>query len=164
MSPINTFSLTNDSPYAGLFPSRQPQPDAEFDITAMIDLVFMMNIYFLVTFITAALGEINLPAATHAAALDSEKATIITVLGGPDGRSVIVYLGDGKKGPALVDADDQESQIATLVEREAAQGKTAVLLKAEKNIRLREIKRISAAASRENMTLHVAIMEKDSSS
>ena len=31
----------------------------------MVDLVFMMNIYFLVTFITVAMGELNLPAATH---------------------------------------------------------------------------------------------------
>ena len=47
--------------------------DAEFDITAMIDLVFLMNLYFLVTFITAALGELELPTANHCAALDGEK-------------------------------------------------------------------------------------------
>ena len=51
-----------------------------------------------------------------------------------------------------------------LVEREAAQGKKAVLIKAEKGIRLREMKRIASSAAREGMTLHIAIMEKDTAS
>ncbi|MBW8883218.1 MAG: biopolymer transporter ExbD [Planctomycetia bacterium] len=129
----------------------------------MIDLVFMMNIYFLVTFITVAMGEINLPAASHAAPLDRDKATVITVLAGPDWRTVFVYLGD-KKGTPLMEPDDQVTQIANDVERAAAQGKTAVLIKAEKGIRLREIKRLAAAAAREGMTLHIAIIEKESAS
>ena len=46
--------------------ARRPDSEPpEFDITAMVDLVFMMNIYFLVTFVTVALGELNLPAAKH---------------------------------------------------------------------------------------------------
>ena len=40
--------------------ARRPDSETpEFDITAMVDLVFMMNIYFLVTFVTVAMGEIN---------------------------------------------------------------------------------------------------------
>jgi biopolymer transport protein ExbD len=158
---MTSFSLTADSPYERLLPQPARHADAEFDITAMIDLVFMMNIYFLVTFVTAALGEINLPAANHAVPLDADKAVTLTVLAGPDWRTVFVYLGDGKKGTPLVEPDDQANQIASLVDRGAATGKNAVLIKAEKNIRLREIKRIAAAAAREGMTLHIAIMEKD---
>jgi biopolymer transport protein ExbD len=153
-----------DEPGEGLFPRLHRHTDAEFDITAMIDLVFMMNIYFLVTFITVALGEINLPAASHAAPLDRDKATVITILAGPDWRTVFVYLGEGKKGTPIMEPDDQLTQIANEVERAAAQGKTAVLIKAEKNIRLREIKRLAAAAAREGMTLHIAIIEKESAS
>jgi biopolymer transport protein ExbD len=150
-----------ESPYGGLFPAPQRHEHAEFDITAMIDLVFMMNIFFLVTFVTAALGEINLPAANHAVPLDGEKAVVLTVLAGRDPGSVIVYLGDGKQGTPLVEPDDQATQIASAVEAGAARGKTAVLIKAEKSIRLREMNRIALAASREAMTLHIAIMEKD---
>lgn len=158
---MSGFSLTSDSPYSGLFPKPASHADAEFDITAMIDLVFMMNIYFLVTFVTAAMGEINLPVANHAVSLDSDKAAIITALAGPDWKTVYVYLGDGKQGPPLAEPDDQANQIASYVDRAAATGKTAVLLKAEKTIRLREIKRISSAATKEGLTLHIAIMEKD---
>jgi len=155
------FSLAGESPYAGLFPKQTRHADAEFDITAMIDLVFMMNIYFLVTFVTAALGEINLPAANHAVPLDADKAVIITALAGTDWKTVSVYLADGKKGSPIVEPEDQANQIAAYVDKAVATGKTAVLLKAEKNIRLREIKRISAAATREGLTLHIAITEKD---
>jgi biopolymer transport protein ExbD len=162
---VNTSAIgLLDTPGDGLFRRLHRAPDAEFDITAMIDLVFMMNIYFLVTFITVAMGEINLPAASHAAALDRDKATVVTVLAGPDWRTVFVYLGEGKKGTPIMEADDQVTQIANEVERAAAQGKTAVLIKAEKGIRLREIKRIAGAAAREGMTLHIAIIEKESTS
>jgi biopolymer transport protein ExbD len=149
------------SPYAALFPPAKRHDDADFDITAMIDLVFMMNIYFLVTFIGAALGEISLPTANHAAALDAEVATIITVLAGRDANSVVVHLGEGTTGKPIYDAEDQTAQIAAAVEAGAAEGKTAVLIKAEKAIRLREISRLAAAASREGVTLHIAVTEKD---
>src|SRR6476619_2081667 len=144
---MTSFSLTADSPYEGLLPKPARHADAEFDITALIDVVFMMNIYFLVTFVTAALGEINLPAANHAVPLDADKAVIVTVLAGPDWRTVFVYLGDGKKGTPRAEPDDQANQIASLVDRGVATGKSAVLIKAEKTIRLREVKRIAAAAS-----------------
>ncbi len=158
---MTAFSLTPDSPYSGLFPKAARHADAEFDITAMIDLVFMMNIYFLVTFITTALGDINLPAANHAVPLDSDKAAIITVLASPDAQTVFVYLGDGKRGTPFSEPDDQATQIASYIDKAAATGKTAVLLKAEKNIRLREIRRISSAATKDGLTLHIAITEKD---
>ena len=158
---MSAIDILADAPGDELFPRLHKHVDSEFDITAMIDLVFMMNIYFLVTFITVALGEINLPTAAHAAALDRDKATVVTVLAGPDWRTVFVYLGDGKKGTPITDADDQVTQIANEVERASALGKTAVLIKAEKGIRLREIKRIGAAASREGTTLHIAIIEKE---
>lgn len=153
----------SSSPYSEFFPAQRRQEHPEFDITAMVDLVFMMNIYFLVTFVTVALSEINLPAASHAVALDGDKATVITVLAGADPQSVAVYLADGKKGRPLLEADDQSTQIANAVELAAARGKTAVLIKAEKSIRLREMRRIATAASREGMTLHIAIMEKEAS-
>src|SRR4051794_21107591 len=156
--------ILGESAEEGLFHRLHQQPDAEFDITAMVDLVFMMNLYFLITFITITLGEINLPPAAHAAPLDGDTATVVTVLAGPDWKTVFVYLGDGKSGTPIVEADDQITQIANRVEQAAAQGKKAVLIKAEKTIRLREIKRIGAAAAHEGMTLHIAIMEKESSS
>src|SRR5438876_196830 len=58
----------------GGFVSRRGEFEPpEFDITAMVDLVFMMNIYFIVTFVTVA-GALNLPTAKHVSPLDAETA------------------------------------------------------------------------------------------
>lgn len=154
-------TLSSDLLPDALTRRADPESDAHFDITAMIDLVFMMNIYFLVTFVGAVMEEVNLPAADHATPLDAEVATIISVLAGPDAQSVVVHLGEGRSGPPLSDADQQAERIADAVDQGVAQGKKAVLIKAEKGIRLREMGRLAAAASREGVTLHLAVMEKD---
>lgn len=144
-----------------LVPKTAHHADAEFDITAMIDLVFMMNIYFLIGFIGIAMSELDLPTANHASGLDGEVATIISMVVGSDGVSAVVYLGDGTESEPIHDPAIQQQRIADAVEQGVREGRTAVLLKAEKNIRLREIARISAAATREGVTLHMAVMEKD---
>ena len=148
---------------APLIARRNQGDDAEFDITAMIDLVFMMNIYFLVTFLTAALGEINLPAAAHVTGLDVDTAITLTVISSLDGDSVTVYLGDGEKGEAISGSEEQEERVREAVQQAADGGKTAVLIKAEKNVRLRELFRVSTAAAVEGIKLHVAVMAMDDS-
>src|SRR6185369_3109151 len=92
--------------------ARRPESETpEFDITAMVDLVFMMNIYFLVTFITVALGELNLPAARHVSALDADTAVIFTLTRTLDGKAITLYVGSGEKGDAITDVSQQEKRI-----------------------------------------------------
>jgi biopolymer transport protein ExbD len=145
----------------GLIASKPPGEMPEFDITAMIDLVSLMNIYFLITLSVGSAAEIDLPRAVRSKPLDADNATILTVLPGRDINSVVVYLGDGKEGKGLTDPIEQEEQIAAAVDAGLARQKTEVLIKAEKAIRLREMRRISAAASREGVTLNMAVWEKD---
>ncbi len=154
-SPIFSSPLSDDPA------PRAVRSDVEFDVTAMVDLVFMMNIFFLVTFVGAALGSLDLPTAMHASALDGETATIISMVVGSDGLSAVVYLGDGKENAPIHDPAEQQRKIAEAVEKGAREGRTAVLIKAEKNVRLREIARISGAATRAGVTLHMAVREKD---
>jgi len=135
--------------------------DAEFDITAMIDLVFMMNIYFLVTFITAAMGGLELPTANHCFALDPETAVTITVAPGLDPQSVLVSIDGAADATPITNAAQQEERIAEAVAAGAQAGKKAVLIRAEKTIRLREMGRLAVAARHEGITLHLAVMEKD---
>jgi biopolymer transport protein ExbD len=142
--------------------ARRPlEDDAEFDITAMIDLVFMMNIYFLVSFLTAAMGEIAMPTARHVAALDPDTSVRITVLGSLDGESVSVYLGNGKEGEEIKDPEQQESKVREYVEKALAEGKTNVLIKAEAKVQEGHVNRISLAAAIEGMKLHSGVTEID---
>jgi biopolymer transport protein ExbD len=141
---------------------RKTQPETpEFDITAMVDLVFLMNLYFLVTFITVALAEINLPTANHCEPLDSDEAVILTVLGSLDGKSVTVSSGEGDEAVQLGDADQQGERIAAAVEKGVSAGKDKVLIKAEKKVRLGELFRVARAAANPGVKLHVAVVESD---
>ena len=137
-----------------------PEPP-EFDITAMVDLVFMMNIYFLVTFVTVAMGELTLPTAKHVAALDADSAVIFTVTRTLDGKSITVYLGDSKKSEPITEAAQQDKRVQEAVEQAKAAGKTEVLLKAEKKVRLADLFRVATAASVEGTKLHVAVVERE---
>lgn len=148
--------------------ARRPDPEPpEFDVTAMVDLVFMMNIYFLVTFVTVALGELNLPAARHVTALDANSAVILSLVRSLDGKSVTLYVGDGDKGEAINDPGQQEQRIQAAVEQGIADGKKAVLLKAEKKVRTGDQFRIATAATSgnvegaEKLKLYIGVLEKD---
>ena len=142
--------------------ARRLDPELpEFDITAMVDLVFMMNIYFLVTFVTVAMGGLTLPTAKHVAALDADTAVIFTVARTLDGKSVTVYIGDGKKSEPITETAQQDKRVQELVEQGKADHKTEVLLKAEKKVRLADLFRVATAASVEGMKLHVAVVERE---
>lgn len=150
-----------DSDSAELIHRKSLSETPEFDITAMVDLVFMMNIYFLVTFVTVALAEVDLPAATHVAPLDGDSSVLITLVAAGENQPATVYIGDRDKGDRIGNRDQIADRVRAAVEAGAAAGKTDVLLKAEKNVRLADLFRISAAASDiEGMKLNVAVTEK----
>jgi biopolymer transport protein ExbD len=147
--------------------ARKPDFETpEFDITAMVDLVFMMNIYFLVTFVSAAVG-LNLPAARHVAAFDGDTAVILTIMRSLDGKGATVYIGGDTEGEPISDPDEQERRIQAAVEQGIKDQKTAVLLKAEKKVRMEDFFRIASLACApqgdegKRLTLHDAVMEKE---
>jgi biopolymer transport protein ExbD len=140
---------------------RSDEETPEFDITAMVDLVFLMNLYFLVTFLTVALGEMALPPADHAVALDADTAVVLSLARSLDGQSVMVYLGDGQKGDAIEGVEEQEQRVQAAIEEGVAAGKSAVLLKAESKVRLADLFRISSLVSGHDLKLHVAVLERE---
>lgn len=147
---------------APLFPAREMHDDARFDITAMIDLVFMMNIYFLVTTLGAAAGELNLPAAKHCVAADRETSVIVSIIEGVDRSAGQVYVGDGREGEPLVEREEQEKAVRAAVEEGVRSQKNTVIIKAEKNVRLRDVARVAAAAAGvAGMELKLAVIEKE---
>jgi biopolymer transport protein ExbD len=142
--------------------ARAPhQETPEFDITAMVDLVFLMNLYFLVTFITVALAEVNLPTAAHCEPLNSDEAVVLTVLGSLDGSSVSVTVGEGDEAVPIGETSEQAERIAAAVEQGVADGKDKVLIKAEKKVRLGDLFRVATAAAADGASLHVAVVESD---
>jgi biopolymer transport protein ExbD len=154
----STPSSAPPSPFADdvLIPSKPLVDDARFDVTAMVDLVFMMNIFFLVTWVDMALAEIDLPTARHCAAADKEDSVILTIMKGPQ-----VFLGDAS--PAnLLSPGEVDQRVTSHVEKEVRDGKTIVLVKAEKDVPLRDVAHVSGVATAVSgvKKLMLAVLEK----
>src|SRR5258708_26846432 len=106
---------------------RGPMHDeAKFDITAMIDLVFMMNIFFLVTTVTAALAEIDLPTARHCAPADRDNSVIFTILAGPDHGPGQMTIDEGLEVLSLTAIEPIERRIREAAEDAARANRKAL--------------------------------------
>jgi biopolymer transport protein ExbD len=152
----------NEDGWQPLLPRRPFQEDVHFDITAMIDLVFMMNIFFLVTTITAALADIDLPTARNCVPADRTAAVVITILSAHDGQSPGVYIGDDTTGEPLVEPGAQQREVLRAVEEGVRSGLTSVIIRAEKEVLLRETMRIARTVGTvEGATLKISVAEKE---
>lgn len=137
--------------------------DLEMDITPMIDITFLLLIFFLVASKMDPSAAIQLPPARHGFPAVEKSAVIITMAAESDGQAA-VYTANGKLDEQRVDGGDidaQEDEIAAFVEEQIAGGKENVLIKAERGIKHREVARISKAATRPEgvQQLYLAVLE-----
>ena len=135
--------------------------DAHFDVTPLVDLVFMMNIYFLVVWVVTALGEVDLPAAKHVVASDADSMVVLSIVA-KSGQSPEVYVGDMASAAPLTNPSEIEAHVRTAVEAGAAKGSELVLIKAAREVKLRDLARVSSVVtSVPKMKIRLAVMEKD---
>lgn len=142
-----------------MFPKKK-RLSSEIDITPMIDIVFLLLIFFMVCSTMENQNTVALPPAQFGSAVSMRNATIITLAG--EGPDMVVYIGDGTDGEPLPnDRALQEDMVANAVEAAVREGRTAVLIKASKRLHWGPISRIEAAATRiEGVTLHKAVHEE----
>jgi biopolymer transport protein ExbD len=139
--------------------------ESDMDITPMIDITFLLLIFFIVASKMDAAADVSLPPARYGMPVVEKSSVVITLDAGEDGKA-IVYKGNGASSDNVVPSTDleaQEDEIAGYVETEMSQDntKTNVLIKAAKGIKHREVTRISKAATRSEYVqqLYVAVME-----
>lgn len=126
-----------------LVPRKSLVDDAKFDITAMVDLVFMMNIFFLVTWAELARAEIDLPTARHCTPAERSRAVVFTILKGP-----VVYIGDSIAGKSPLSPGEIDGRVGETVEKAHREdSKDIVLIKAEKEVPLRDVAHIAGVAT-----------------
>lgn len=142
--------------------TRRPLDDkAELDITPMIDITFLLLIFFLVASIPDPQNAVDLARARHGQGVSKRTSFFVTIAERDGPGSALVYLGDGKSGELLPDDPAaQEERIAAEVETAFHEGKSNVLVKAERGVREGDVLRITAAAGRvEGIKLHLAVLE-----
>jgi biopolymer transport protein ExbD len=164
MSPRRPAAPSATDPRGGGKPlvARRPLVDeAHFDVTAMVDLVFMMNIFFLVSWVGANLAELDLPTARHCTAVDTDTTVVIAVTGKP-GQRAEVHLGEARSGEVVADPAEVAAKVQTLIEKGAGEGKKTVLVKAQKDLQLNQLRTVlTAASSIEGVKLNAAVIEKE---
>lgn len=135
--------------------------DPEFDVTAMVDLVSLMNIYFLVSWVMAMASEVDLPAAKKCVAGDPETSVMVIVKKGDDERGSKVIIGEDADGEVLTDRAVILQKVTDAVKAGAkeAKPKDTLLIKAEKEVPLKDISHIASAAG--TMALRLAVVEKE---
>lgn len=144
----------------GFGPKRKAVEDPEFDVTAMVDLVSLMNIYFLVAWVMAMQNEVDLPAAKNVVAGDPDASVIVLVKQGE--QRLEVKIGEDNENEPLTDRAEILKQVEAAVKAGSKERKDTLLLKAEKAVAMKDISFIAgAAAAAEGIKLRLAVLEKD---
>jgi biopolymer transport protein ExbD len=146
-----------------VLPRRTVDDSADMDITPMIDITFLLLIFFLVCSTMSQATSVKLPPARHGKGVDEQTAVIITIDGEGGETKPRVYLGDGTTGELLPDDHEtQQQMIAEAVEAGLQEpGKTSILVKAARGVKAGDVERVSKAAGSvaEEASFHLGVME-----
>ncbi len=126
-----------------IMPNRPPLDD-EMDITPMIDMTFLLLIFFILTSKMTAEPTYALPSAKNGDLVSVKSCVVLTMrVGG--GETAIVARED--RTVFSEDLEQQAAEIAEYVEQGLSTQKSEVLVRAEGGIRNGEIQRIKQIIS-----------------
>ena len=109
---------------------KKKAEEADLDITPMIDVTFLLLIFFMVVSKMDPQKQANVPPAVHGAGVDANAATIVSVIADPGGGPARVVLGDGPDGE---DAPSMEL-VKRYVQTGLQDGKEICIVKADRDV------------------------------
>jgi biopolymer transport protein TolR len=113
--------------YNTAFTKRQEPEDEDLDITPMIDVTFLLLIFFMVTSTMQQEAQLQVPPARHGEGVSADTAILITIASKDDEPAI--YLGDGMVGSPV-----DVSQIGPYVDAGIREGKNVVIIKADREL------------------------------
>jgi biopolymer transport protein ExbD len=165
MSDSATSPQVEDEVVEPVLMRRRKLEEADMDITPMIDMTFLLLIFFIVTSKMGPKSGIELPPAKHGTAAVEKNNVILTI--GPGDTIARVYRGesvDPTDAFPSANAEDQENEVIAYIEsqvNDSGGSKTGVLVYAAKGLKHREVARIAKAVGRAEVeNLFVGIVEK----
>jgi biopolymer transport protein ExbD len=138
--------------------------DPEMDVTPMIDITFLLLIFFLVASRMTDEAFIKLPTARNGTAVSSDTSVIITLAKGP-GDNALIFKGDGAYVANKLtsnDLNDQQKELEEYIEQGLTlDSKQQVLIKAEEGVRHRDVARVARAAGEATASvMYLAVLEE----
>ena len=143
---------------------KRDEEDLDMDITPMIDITFLLLIFFLVSSRPDQTTAIQLPKAQHGDAVVQRFNTVISVGEGEIGQAP-VYSGDGKfkENQLSSDAATRTEEIAKYVESGIAVGKSDIVIKGDRGVACRDIDGVLKAISKvQNAKIFLGVLESHS--
>ena len=150
--------------------SNNREEEVSISLTPLIDVVFLLLIFFLVASRMEDQAAVDLPKAQYGNAVTQRNSVVLTV-GIGTGENARIYKEQGPIEENLLTStnlEDQVKEIAAYVREELMgdEPKSEVLLFAEKGVKHREVARVARAIGTvdefhaNNVRLHVAVMEQ----
>jgi biopolymer transport protein ExbD len=142
---------------------RSRMDDIDMDITPMIDMTFLLLIFFLVSATPDQQTAIDLPTAQHGVGVSQLQSVVFTIAEGGV-HAAPVYAADGRvPGTELPDdAEARRDRVRELVEEGFREDKTSVVIKGDKNVAHREVAHLVKAASQVNgVKIHLAVLDSE---
>lgn len=134
--------------------------DEEVDITPMIDITFLLLIFFVVCSKMDPSQTTNLPLADHGLAISAKDSAVVVMKRGTGDVAELQTL-DGITFTSDIEA--QEEAITKHIERERESGKQKIMLMCEKDVRSGEVTRIQRMlgnAFQEVSVTYIAVKEE----
>lgn len=143
---------------------RRRKADADMDITPMIDVTFLLLIFFLVASRLSSEAFVELPSAKHGTAVSQDTSVIVTLTRG-SGEAADIYKGDGALPDTKITAsrvEDQQTELEKYLEAGlTVESKQQVLIKAEVGVRHRDVARVARAAGTATAhVMYIAVLEE----
>ncbi len=137
----------------GSFKKKRTGEDDDIDITPMIDCVFLLLIFFMVTSTMQGSKSITLPTARHGAGVSAQDACIVSVFNDEEGPGL--YLSDSERNNGPVD-------LAAVGPYVKESGKLVLIIKADRDVPSGFIEEVARAAAEtvEDLTFYVGITDK----
>ena len=161
MNDANAWTLEDDPEAPPVLRNRGEAEDAEMDVTPMIDVTFLLLIFFIVCSTTEQQAVVALARATHGEGISEREAGVFVVQeGGVDSAPVLLET-TGQQLAA--EPQEQQRQIEEAVEKgRQDEQKTSVLIKADRNVACRDVEQVVKGASRvAGMNIHLAVIENE---
>jgi len=152
----------NSEVEAPMIRRRDRGDDVEMDITPMIDITFLLLIFFIVCSTPEQKSSFELAEARHGKGV-SERNSIFITISAESADPAPVYLADGINGESLPnDPDEQKELIRDAIEKGRLELKENVVIKADRNVAHRDVSRvIKAISSVEGTKIHLAVLESN---
>jgi biopolymer transport protein ExbD len=135
--------------------SRRLGQDTGVEMTPLIDVTFLLLIFFMVTSSLAAQQDVVVPEAVYGVGVSPESATVILLAQPEDGSATRIFLGDGRG------EEGDLADVRTWVKQGLNEGRTSVIVKAEGRVPAGQTHRVYQVIGQiEGAQLRIGVRDK----